>query len=177
VVSIRSSPPMTVRNDTALRKNAHGSPSVVMRMPATAGPTTLPAFCTMLFSATALVRWSRPTISTTNVCRVGLSIASIEPSTSASTSTIQIRALCVSVSTPRHSAGRIASAWVQSRIFRLSTRSASRPPQGVSSRLGSCWIAVVRPSTTPEFVSSRTSQAWLTFCIQVPITEMDWPAK
>jgi hypothetical protein len=168
---------MTVRNEPALRKNVQGSPSVVMRMPATAGPTTLPAFCTMLFSATALVRWSRPTISTTNVCRVGLSIASMQPSAKASTSTIQTRALWVAVSTPRQIAGRIASVWVQSRIVRLSARSASRPPHGVSSRLGSCWIAVVRPRTMPELVSSSTSQAWLTFCIQVPITEMDWPAK
>jgi hypothetical protein len=168
---------MTVRNDAALMKNAHGSPSVVMRMPATAGPTTLPAFCTMLFSATAFVRWSRPTISTTNVCRVGLSIASMQPSTRASTSTIQIRTLWVAVSVPRQSAGRMASACVHSRILRLSARSASSPPHGVSSRLGSCWIAVVSPSTMPESVSSSTSHAWLTFCIQVPITEMDWPAK
>ena len=37
--------------------------------------------------------------------------------------------------------------------------------------------APMTPSLKGELVNSRTSQAWATVCIQVPIREMSWPAR
>ena len=34
-----------------------------------------------------------------------------------------------------------------------------------------------RPTAIGELVSSTTSQASATFCIQVPLTEITWPVK
>jgi hypothetical protein len=66
---------------------------------------------------------------------------------------------------------------VQIRIVRLLKRSANTPPHGVRTSVGSIWMANVIPSQAPEFVNSRTSQAWASFCIQVPVTDTDCPVK
>ena len=50
-----------------------------MRMPATAGPMARATLTMTEFRVTALASWSRPTISTMKVCRVGLSTMLIRP--------------------------------------------------------------------------------------------------
>ena len=65
-----------------------------------------------LFSATALAMSSRPTISTTNAWRTGMSNALTTPSSSASTKTCHTCTWPVTTSTPRTSARRPAAIWV-----------------------------------------------------------------
>jgi hypothetical protein len=148
-----------------------------MRTPAMAGPMSLPALMVMLFSVSALVRCSRPTISARIVCLAGLSRASTVPITPAITNTIHNETFPVAVSTPRTAGGRIDTACVQSRIRRLFSRSASRPPQALNSSVGSACTASVSPRSVPESVSSSTSHAWVIFCVQVPTIDMVWPEK
>ncbi len=83
-VRINDSPTRTATNDAALTKKLGARPTVEMRIPATAGPATLPTLNMTLFSVTALARWWVPTSSETKVWRAGLSSASMTPSRSAS---------------------------------------------------------------------------------------------
>ena len=39
------------------------------------------------------------------------------------------------------------------------------------------WAAAITPSHSGSPVSSRTSHAWATCCIQVPTSEIAWPPK
>jgi hypothetical protein len=56
-------------------------------------------------------------------------------------------------------------------------RSASSPPQAPKSSMGRNWSAVVRPTATPLPVRPRISQIAATVCIQLPESEISWPAK
>src|SRR5450756_2734496 len=78
----------TAKNEAALSMKVHAIPVVTMRMPAIAGPTMRDALTMTLFKPTALVRSSGPTISTTKLCRAGLSTELMAPMTKASTHTI-----------------------------------------------------------------------------------------
>ena len=69
---------------TALTRKQTPTPTVAMRMPATAGPTARAAFTSTEFSVTALRRSRWPTISRTNAWRAGFSKALFSPSSSAS---------------------------------------------------------------------------------------------
>ncbi len=69
------------------------------------------------------------------------------------------------------------TAWSATSRRRLSVRSATRPPYGPTSRIGSVWAANVSPTHVADPVISRTNQAWATICIQVPTSEIDCPAK
>ena len=60
---------------------------------------------------------------------------------------------------------------------RLSDRSVMRPPHGPSSSNGTNRAAVIAPSTTPLWLSCRTTQLIATFCIQLPATDVLCPKK
>ncbi len=77
----------------------------------------------------------------------------------------------------RKTAGIAISAWVAISSLRLGMRSASRPPQAPISSIGRNCSAVVRPTATPLSVRVRISQIAATVCIQVPESEISWPAK
>src|ERR1017187_4295648 len=51
------------------------------------------------------------------------------------------------------------------------------PPAGENRKIGIWLEKPMAPSSTEEPVIRYTSHAWATFCIQVPISEIDWPAK
>jgi hypothetical protein len=99
-----------------------------MSSPATAGPTVRAAFTVTALRLTALRTRSRPTISMAKDCRAGLSKALANPSARAMTKTIHSRTVWVMVSTPSTSARSISVDWVASRMRRLPSRSAARPP-------------------------------------------------
>ncbi len=109
----------TAANDAALTRNADGVPTAAMTRPATAGPAILARLNTALFSPIAFGRSLRPTISTANACRVGLSTTVARPSANASAYTCQICTVPVSASTPRISARPPMTDWVTIRILRL----------------------------------------------------------
>ncbi len=75
--------------ETALTRKHTDTPTVAIRMPATAGPTARAAFTSTELRLTALRRSSGPTISSTNAWRVGLSKTVQQPSRPASTKTCQ----------------------------------------------------------------------------------------
>ena len=83
----------------------------------------------------------------------------------------------VAVTAKRPSAGIAISAWVVISSLRLGMRSASSPPQAPISSIGRNCRAVVRPTATPLSVRVRISQIAATVCIQVPDSEISWPAK
>ncbi len=66
-------------------------PITPIKMPAIAGPKTRAPLNSDEFSAMAFIRSSLPTISTTKLCRVGMSKASVIPSSNASSAICQMR--------------------------------------------------------------------------------------
>jgi len=89
-----------------------------MTSPATAGPAIRARLKTALFSAMALAMPAGPTISATNVCRVGLSTTATRPSAKASRYTCQTVTRLVLSSTARMSASAPMAAWVANRMRR-----------------------------------------------------------
>ena len=81
---ILTSAKITAAKDAALIRKTGPVPTSTMRNPASAGPMTRPRLNEALLSPTALGRSSRPTISMTNDCRAGASMAAPTPSSSAS---------------------------------------------------------------------------------------------
>ncbi len=129
------------------------------------------------FSPTALATSSGPTISMTKLCRAGMSRASAMPVSSASPPTIQSSTTPAAVTTPRPSANTPADVCVTISSRRLSTRSASTPAHGPSTRMGPKSTATIEPSATALSVSSRTSHESATDCSQVPLIDTVWAMK
>ena len=67
--------------------------------------------------------------------------------------------------------------WVASSSRRLGTRSTTTPAQRENASTGTPAQNTTRLSLKGEFVSEYTSQAWATFCIQVPMRDTSWPKK
>ena len=78
---IRISPKITASVETALTRNTQPVPVPMIIKPAMAGPTIRARLNVDEFSATALARCSRPTISPTKLCRTGGSNAVNTPNT------------------------------------------------------------------------------------------------
>jgi hypothetical protein len=160
-----------------LKAKAMPSPIQATTRPATAGPTLRAALKIEELSAIAFSKSSRPTISTVNDWRAGASKALATPSRKASTNTCQTCTRPVSVSRARIAASTIAATWVASSSRRLETRSTTVPAGSESSSTGAELAAAARPSSAGESVRRSTSQPWATLCIQVPVSEISWPAK
>ena len=72
----------------------------------------------------------------------------------------------------------IITTWTAISVWRLGRTSASTPANSPRRMTGRNWAADTMPSQSGSPpVSSRTSHAWATCCIQVPTREMAWPAK
>jgi len=89
-----------------------------MANPAIAGPTKLAPVTIVVLRATALARFSRPTISGTNAWRVGLSKAFTAPRRTASTRTCETRTWPLNVRIASANASTIADDWVTTRMVR-----------------------------------------------------------
>jgi hypothetical protein len=109
---------MTATKLTPLTRKHHPSPSAAIATPAIAGPSNAPPIASVELKATALARFSRPTISTTKDCRVGPSTALMVPSNVASTRTCAIRTWPLNVSPASANASTIADDCVQTRTVR-----------------------------------------------------------
>ena len=153
------------------------TPNSAISAPAAAGPRMRAVCTTTEFSATALTTRSAPTISATNACRAGLSIAVTMPRVSTSANTIQVSTEPPAVRPHSAKAGSAISSWVTVRSVRLSNRSASTPPQAPNRSIGrNCRPAVI-PTAAPLPVSCTISHISATICIQLPEIETAWPAK
>jgi hypothetical protein len=164
-------------NVIALMKKQASTPSSAMSPPAAAGPRMRDECTTTELSATALTTRSAPTISLTNAWRAGLSMARTVPRTSTSPKTIHASTAPPAASAQSASAGIAISVCVIVSSRRLSSRSASTPPQLPSSRIGRNCRPAVMPTAAPLPVSSTISHISATICIQLPEMETTWPAK
>ena len=144
-------------------------PAVATITPAIAGPMTRAALKVREFSAMALSRSSRPTISTTNDWRAGMSSAFAVPSSSAAVITCQTWTWPESASSPSARATAVDTLWVAISSERLGKRSAATPPMSEKASTGRVPAAPTAPSQNGWLVSSRTSQPCATACIQVPV--------
>ena len=153
------------------------TPISAIRPPAIAGPMIRLVCTTTELSATAFITRSRPTISLTNACRAGLSNARTEPRTSTSANTIQVSTCPPAVSAHSVIAGTAMHVWVIVSSRRLSSRSASTPPQLPSSSSGRHCRPAVMPTAAPLPVSCTISHISATICIQLPEIDTTWPAK
>jgi len=145
VGSIANSPAMTATKLIALLRNTQPVPTNVIITPATAGPTTRARLNVIELSATALVTCSEPTISPTNDCRIGASIAVKQPSTKQNRYTCHSATIPVTSSSPRTSAQPPMPACRPSSSRRLSIRSASMPAHIDNIRVGRNWSAAAMP--------------------------------
>ncbi len=161
----------------ALTRKHTPTPTVAMRTPPMAGPTARAAFTVTEFSVIALRSSSRPTISRTNACLAEFSKALFRPRMTARRQTSQNVTAPSTVSSPSTRAWQPMASCRTIISLRLSTRSATTPPYGARSRTGSVCSATTSPSLVLECVSTRTSQDCAVICIQVPASEIDWPAK
>ncbi len=156
----------------------HGStPTVAIRMPATAGPA-MRAMCTSaLLRLTAFTTRSAPTISITKLWRVGLSTARNEPRRNTSANTIQGSTAPALTSAHSATAGTTIAAWVTMSSRRLSKRSARTPPKAPNSSSGANWSAVFTPTASALSVSWRMSQVSATIWTQLPLSDTTCPVK
>ena len=129
------------------------------------------------FSAIAFGRSARPTICTMKDWRAGMSKAFTTPSSPARTRTCDTWTVPDNVIAARAKASSIMTACVPTMMRWRRQRSAAKPPTGARRNTGNCPMKPTSPNRTDDCVSRYTSQAWATFCIHVPITEMNWPAK
>ena len=97
------------------------------------------------------------------------------PKTNARTYTCHVATTPVTASPPSTAAGTAIITCMTRSTVRLEKRSASTPPRGESSSVGSIWRATVMPSAEPLPVSTSTSHAWAVVCIQVPVLEISDP--
>ena len=162
---------------SALTRKHGATPSVRIRTPATAGPKIRAAWIRTLLRPTALTTRSAPTISIAKLWRVGLSIALTAPRAKTSAKTIHGATTPAAVTANRASAGSAMLSWVTISSRRFETRSASSPPHAPKSRIGRNCSAETIPAATPLPVSARISHISATIWVQLPLTEISWPAK
>ena len=175
---ISDSPTSTARKLRALITKATPTPNAPMVRPAMAGPRTRAPLNIAELSETALPTSSGPTISMANDWRTGMSTALAQPRARASRMTIQSSTTPLRVRTARIAARTIITACTAMSVWRLGRTSASTPANRPRRRTGRNWAADTMPSHSGSpSVSSRTSQAWATCCIQVPTSETAWPVK
>ncbi len=152
--------------------NAGPTPNAAIARPAAAGPTTRAPLNIAELSATAAPTSSRPTSSMANAWRTGMSTALAMPSRKASSRIIQTWTTPVMTRTASTAARTIITICVATRTRRFGRASAATPANRPRTMTGMNWAAATIPSQIGSWVSSSTSQAWATCCIQVPTSEI-----
>ncbi len=169
---------ITARKLTALIAKAVATPNAPIVRPAIAGPATRAPLNIAELSDTAFPMSLGPTISIANDWRTGMSTAFAQPSSSARTTTIQISTTPVAVSTVSTIASSIITTWTARSVWRLGSASARTPAKRPNTMTGTNWAAATTPSHSGSPpLSSRTSQAWATCCIHVPMSDSACPPK
>ena len=79
------------------------------------------------------------------------------------------------MSSPTTIASAICTTWVQTRIRRLSKRSAIEPPNMVRKIMGRPAAKLTMPSMIALSVSVLITQPCAMICIQVPVSEIEVP--
>ena len=129
------------------------TPNAPIDRPAIAGPTTRAPLNRAELRATAGPTSSRPTISTENAWRTGMSTAFAIPSRTASTRIIQTWTTSVTTRTARMAASTIMIVWVTMSTRRLGRTSAYTPANNPKIITGMNCAAATMPSHTGSWVS------------------------
>ena len=153
------------------------TPAVAITTPPIAGPITREPLKRLAFRATAFGSSSRPTNWNVRACRLGASKTAAVPPSRARTYTIQSSVCPLSTRTARRAEIAIDAACMTIIVLRLSKRSARTPAGSEKTVNGAKRRNASRPTATGECVSRTTTQASAMFCIQVPLSEITWPAK
>ena len=120
--------------------------------------------------------WSRPTSSTANAWRAGMSTALAIPSRNASRTIIQTSTIAGDHERGQGEGERPSSPpGPRGGPCVLAGRRRATPANSPRTMTGRNWAVATTPSQNGSPVSCRTSHAWATCCIQVPISEMSWP--
>jgi len=156
---------------SALTRKTGPVPNQAMARPARAGPTMRAELKVAADRASAFGSSRVSTISETNACRTGVSIALTTPSRPAKTKTCQSRTTPDMIINARTRESTLHAALTTMSSLRLSYRSASLPPYSERNSTGRNCNATTVPSAVPESCDScRTSQYWAVNCIQTPIS-------
>src|SRR5438045_3236665 len=83
----------------------------------------------------------------------------------------------MNASAPRASDWHISPACVNFSSRSLFERSATRPANGESTRMGPNWHAATKPTATPLLVRWSTNRVRATSVSQLPVLEISWPMK
>src|SRR6266550_4751737 len=158
-ILIRASPTITGTKLIVLIRKSGATPRKAMMRPPSPGPTTRAILKTDEFKAMALGKSSRPTISTTKACLVGISNELVRPNKLASTNTSQICIWPLATRIQSTAACSIANDCVNNSTLRFGKRSARTPPKSESSITGKNCNAPTTPSNQALWVNCRTSQA------------------
>jgi hypothetical protein len=152
VTRMASRPPMTARNDRPLKKKHQPSPTVASSSPPSAGPMMRAPLNIIELRAMALVRSSRPTISTVKAWRAGASKALTKPSPTASRMTCQTCVWLLNESAAWMNASSMAAVCAATSRLRLETRSTMTPPQGETIRAGMAEAKPTMPRVHSEWL-------------------------
>ena len=162
----------------AIHEKAHRHSEFAISKPATDGPITRAPFTMELLSEIAFIKSSRLVISTMNACRAGMSNAIASPRNAAITKIIPGRDVWLHTSAAKANASTIIAVCVHSTMLRLECWSAIEPPQIENNSIGA---ELDRRDHSRAAISncviSYTSQPCAVFCIQVPMSETNWPLK
>ncbi len=126
---------------------------VATRIPATAGPITREALNIDEFKAMALIKSSRPTISTKNDCRAGMSNELTIPSSADKTKMCHTCTVPVRVMAASANASSMEAVCVAITTRRRGNRSATMPPNGDIRNTGIWLEKLTKPSSTDDPVS------------------------
>ncbi len=139
------------------------------------GPSIRATLNVTELSATAFIKSSCPTSSTTNDCLSGISSVLTSP---ISVEVIKRCQYCILPDqTSRNSANVISmeSDWVTMSIFFFGRRSISTPANSENSSTGTNCSALTKLSSSADFVSVYASHGCAVFCIHVPMVETHMP--
>jgi len=155
----------------------HPAPSQASVKPASDGPMILAVLKIVELRVIAFMRFSLSTISITNDCLAGMSIALTHPSRKDKTMICHGWIVLKNTSNARVNARIIDATWVYMITLRLGSLSRRTPAQRDTRNIGIDEAKLTYPRYTFEFVMSYMSQLWATFCIHVPISDTSCPKK
>src|SRR6185437_2045577 len=152
-------------------------PRPAMIAPPMLGPTTRAMLNPLELSAIAPGRSSRPTSSTTNDWRAGISKALITPFAVASDSSHPIVMCLLHVNHQRSVAWMPNAIWPSLTRRSFSVRSATTPAWSEKRSTGNDPADATSPTMNGLFESSNANQPCAIVCIQVPMSDVVWPAQ
>src|SRR5580692_2550156 len=164
---------MTQKNEAAFSKKATPEPAIAITIPPNAGPTARATLKPTEFKATAGACCRGETTSGVMACHAGSFMTAPRPSKNGNSNRIHGVTFPSSVKTPSSAAATTIQPCVISSNRRRSTMSASAPAGKMTRKTGNVVAACTKPTINGDMVNWVISQPAPTFCIQVPVYEIN----